>query len=113
MQTVSGVERIRPGHPQRSVQKMAMASRARDEMPVRELKSQGSTKLVAVRPSVTKRAMTKSGGPQEGDEATETTRGNARAVVVPTYGMMRSIPASTPQRVAFGIPMRKRPKPKR
>ena len=47
---------------------MAMASRARDEMPVRELKSQGSTKLVAVRPSVRKRPMTKSGGPQEGDD---------------------------------------------
>jgi len=84
MQTVSGVERTRPGHPQRSVQKMAMASRARDEMPVRELKSQGSTKLVAVRPSVRKRPMTKSGGPQEGDKATEMTRGSARAVVVPT-----------------------------
>jgi hypothetical protein len=84
MQTVSGVERMRPGHPQSSVQKMAMASSARDEMPVRELKSQGSTKLVAVRPSIRKRPMTKSGGPQEGDKATETTRGSARAVVVPT-----------------------------
>ena len=36
--------------------------------PVRELNSQGSTKLVAVRPSVRKRPMTKSGGPQEGDD---------------------------------------------
>ena len=35
MQTVSGVERMRPGHPQRSAQKMAMARRAREEMPVR------------------------------------------------------------------------------
>src|ERR1700722_7087486 len=66
MQTVSGVERIWRGHPQRSAQKMAMATRAREEIPVRELKSQGSTKLVTIRLSIRKRPTTKSGGPQEG-----------------------------------------------
>ena len=58
---------------------MAMASRARDEMPVRELKSQGSTKLVAVRPSVRKRPMTKSGGPQEGDDGDGDDKGQHEA----------------------------------
>ncbi len=84
MQTVSGVERMRPGHPQRSAQKMAMARRAREEMPVRELKSQGSTKLVAVSSRVRKRPMMRSGGPQEEEMATETTRGRTRPVAVPT-----------------------------
>jgi hypothetical protein len=75
---------MRPGHPHRSAQKMAMASRAREEIPVRELNSQGSTKWVAVRPSVRKRPITKSVGPQEGKMATEKTRGSMRAVAVPT-----------------------------
>ncbi len=84
MQTVSGVERMRPGHPQRSAQKIAMARRAREEMPVRELKSQGSTKLVAVSSRVRKRPRIRSGWDQEEKMATETMRGRMRLVAVPT-----------------------------
>src|SRR5258708_4865368 len=84
MQTVSGVERMRPGHPQRSAQKMAMARRAREEMPVRELKSQGSTKLVAVSSRVRKGARIRSGWAQEEKMAMETMRGRMRLVAVPT-----------------------------
>ncbi len=84
MQTVSGVERIRPGHPQRSAQKMAMASRAREEMPVRELKSQGSTKLVQESSRMRKRARISRGGSQEEEMATVRMRGRTRLVAVPT-----------------------------
>ena len=84
MQTVSGVERMSPGHPQRSAQKMAMARRAREEMPVRELKSQGSTKLVEVSSRVRKRPRMRRGGTQEGEMAMETMRGRMRLVAVPT-----------------------------
>jgi hypothetical protein len=83
MQTVRGVERMRPGHPQRSAQKMAMARRAREEIPVRELKSQGSTKLVQVSSRVRKRAMIRSGWLQEEKMATETTSGRMTPVAVP------------------------------
>ena len=73
-----------PGHPQSSVQKMAMVSRAREEIPVRDRKSQGSTTLVAVRSRVRKRPMSKSGGPHEEETATQTIRGSTRPVAVPT-----------------------------
>src|SRR5580704_8554965 len=96
MQTVSGVERIRPGHPQRRAQKIAIARRASEEMPVRELKSQGSTKLVLVSSRIRKRPMIISGGAQEGKIATETMRGRTTLVAVPTYGMTRRIAAMTP-----------------
>ncbi len=68
MQTVSGVERMRPGHPQSSAQKMAMASRASEEMPVRELKSQGSTKLVQVSSRMRKRQTMRNGGAPGGKD---------------------------------------------
>jgi hypothetical protein len=84
MQTVSGVERMRPGHPQRRAQKMAIARRAREEIPVRELKSQGSTKLVEVSSRVRKRLRMRRGGIQEGKIAMETMRGRMRLVAVPT-----------------------------
>jgi hypothetical protein len=84
MQTVSGVERMRPGHPQRIAQKMAMARRAREEMPVRELKSQGSTKFVAVSSRVRKRPRISSGWDQEEKIAMETINGRMRLVAVPT-----------------------------
>src|SRR3979411_2777008 len=106
MQTVRGGDRMRPGHPQRRAQKMAMARSAREEMPVRELKSQGSTKLVAVSSRVRKRARIRSGWDQEEKIATETMRGRMRLVAGPTEGTMRRIAARTPQRVALGTPMR-------
>ena len=84
MQTVRGVERMRPGHPQSRAQKMAMARRAREEMPVRELKSQGSTKLVAVSSRVRKRPRMRSGWDHEEKMAMETMRGRMRLVAVPT-----------------------------
>ena len=84
MQTVSGVERMSPGHPQSRAQKMAMARRAREEMPVRELKSQGSTKLVAVSSRVRKRPRMSSGCTQDEKTATETMSGRTRLVAVPT-----------------------------
>ena len=55
---------MRPGHPQSKAQKMAMARSAREEIPVRELKSQGSTKLVQVSSRVRKSATMSSGGHQ-------------------------------------------------
>jgi hypothetical protein len=42
-----------------------MARRASEEIPVRVLKSQGSTKLVQVSSRVRKRPTMRSGGPQE------------------------------------------------
>jgi hypothetical protein len=61
-----------------------MASSAREEMPVRELKSQGSTKLVAVSSSARKRPMMRIGGHHEEEMATERTSGRTRLVAVPT-----------------------------
>jgi hypothetical protein len=63
---------------------MAMARRAREEMPVRELKSQGSTKLVEVSSRVRKRVRMRSGCDQEEKMAMETMRGRMRLVAVPT-----------------------------
>src|ERR1700735_3898059 len=95
MQTVSGVERIRPGHPQRRAQKIAMARSASEEMPVRELKSQGSTKLVAVSSSTRKRQTMRTGCNHEGEMAMETTRGRTTLGGVPREGMMRGVPGRT------------------
>ena len=64
---------------------MAMARRAREEMPVRELKSQGSTKLVQVSSRIEEEAEDhESGGHHEEKMATETMRGRTRLVAVPT-----------------------------
>jgi hypothetical protein len=63
---------------------MAMARSASEEMPVRELKSQGSTKLVEVSSRVRKRPRIRSGGTQEVEIATETISGRIRLVAVPT-----------------------------
>jgi hypothetical protein len=57
-----------------------MASRAREEMPVRELKSQGSMKLVAVRLSVRKRPMTPGRGDGDGDDEGQHERGSGANV---------------------------------
>jgi hypothetical protein len=60
-----------------------MMSRAREEMPVRERKTQGSTMLVVVSSRVRKKPMSRSGGPQEEVVPTQTMSGRMSQMAVP------------------------------
>src|SRR5580692_176300 len=111
MHTVKGVESTRPGQPHNIDQKIALASRASEDIPVRELKSHGSTKLDKVSSRRRNNPITPSGDDQPGDTATESANGSNIPKRVPTNGTIRIVPAITPQSVASGTCNKNNPLP--
>src|SRR5690242_8108649 len=107
--TVSGVERTRPTGPQSQVQNVAATRTATGDRPALAPKSQGSMAWLVINSTAMKRPKVSKKADQPGAIASESASGKSAVTQVPIYGTKRSTRNITPQRAAFGTPMRKVP----
>src|ERR1035441_3834544 len=104
---------MRPADPHRIVQKIADTSNANEEIPVFAPYSHGSTKLAMTISRPANSRNTSKGGTQLVKAASESAIGSVAAIMVPAYGTMRRMPATTPHSAGVGTPIRYRPNPNR
>ena len=107
--TVSGVASSRPSGPHAHVQNATAMSRPTSETPaLRAYSSTSSTPLVNTS-STAKSPTTSSPFVQPSNTAIVIATGSPAPSQMPTYGRKRSAPASTPNRIAYGTPIRNSP----